>query len=50
MSGANAVEIVRRIVSKMKDPRVGGRTLHALPDMITIVLWGVIAGVRAGKG
>jgi predicted transposase YbfD/YdcC len=34
----------------MKDHRVGGRTLHALPDVITVVLCGVIAGCESWEG
>jgi|GEM_PF-2976733 len=44
VSGANAIEIVGRMVFKMKDPRGGGGcTPHKLSDMITRVLKGVIA-------
>jgi len=45
MSGKTAIEIVRRIVSGMKDPRVQDRTRHSLSDVIIIVImlgnWGV---------
>jgi predicted transposase YbfD/YdcC len=44
MAGKSVLEVVRRVVSGMKDPRVEGRTQHALIDVIVIVLCGVLAG------
>jgi hypothetical protein len=50
MAGKSVLEVVRRVVSGMKDPRVEGRTLHSLVDVIVIVLCGVLAGCEGWDG
>lgn len=42
MEGESIVEVVERVVSGMKDPRVVGRTLHSLSDILVFVVLQVI--------
>jgi predicted transposase YbfD/YdcC len=44
MKGESVVEVVERVVSEMKDPRIVGRTLHSLSDILVLTLAGVLAG------
>jgi predicted transposase YbfD/YdcC len=44
MKGESVVEVVERVVLGIKDPRVVGRTLHSLSDILVLVLSGVISG------
>jgi predicted transposase YbfD/YdcC len=44
MKGESVVEVVERVVSGMKDPRIVGRTLHSLSDILVLTLAGVLAG------
>jgi predicted transposase YbfD/YdcC len=44
VEGCCVVEVVRRIVSEMKDPRVLGRTQHSMVDILVLSLCGVLSG------
>jgi len=50
MEGESIVEVVERVVSGMKDPRVVGRTLHSLSDILVLTLSGVISGIESWEG
>lgn len=50
MTGESVVEVVERVVSGMKDPRVEGRTLHSLSDILVITLSGVVSGIESWEG
>lgn len=44
MASKSIVEVIRRVVSCIRDPRKEGRTLHSLFEIVVMALCGVIAG------